>query len=62
MLKVYNLVLITRSITCILQLYLPFLPLALAFLSPTNLNAITLPLYSYIIIFIIKSISYLTLN
>jgi hypothetical protein len=62
MLKVYNLVLITRSITRILQLYLPFLPLALAFSSLTNLNAITLPLYSYIIIFIIKSISYLTLN
>jgi hypothetical protein len=62
MLKVYNLVLITRSITCILQLYLPFLPLALAFSSPTNLNATTLPLYNYIIILIIKSISCLTLN
>jgi hypothetical protein len=60
MLKVYNLILITRNITCILQLYLPFLPLA--FSSLTNLNAITLPLYNYIIIFIIKSISYLTLN
>jgi len=35
------------------------LPLALAFLSLTNLNAIALPLYSYIII---KLISYLTLN
>jgi hypothetical protein len=62
MLKVYNLVLITWSITCILRLYLPFLLLALAFLSLTNLNAIALPLYSYIIILIIKSISYLTLN
>jgi hypothetical protein len=62
MLRVYSLVLITRSITRILRLYLPFLPLALAFSSPTNLNAITLPLYSYIIILIIKSISYLTLN
>ena len=62
MLKAYNLVLITRSITCILRLYLPFLPLALAFLSLTNLNAIALPLYSYIIILIIKSISYLTFN
>jgi hypothetical protein len=62
MLKVYSLILITRSITYILQLYLPFLPLALAFSSPTNLNAIALPLYNYIIILIIKSISYLTFN
>jgi hypothetical protein len=38
------------------------LPLALAFSSPINLNAITLPLYSHVIILIIKSISYLTLN